>query len=448
MELRNSTDTGSAYRCMPRIVPGCGSCAEVCPGHALDMVPIASQLDGQIANLRFAQSSVTLKDGLLPRNTVKGSQLYQPLLEFSGACAGCGETPYIKLMTQLFGERMIIANATGCSSIWGANFPSTAYCVDKHGHGPAWGNSLFEDNAEYGYGIALAVEQRRSRLADEISAMAVDAAVPAAVKNAAQAWLDARNDYAGSAAAGSALIAALTGCDRSRYASLIGCADLLARKSVWAIGGDGWAYDIGFGGLDHVIASGRNINILVMDTECYSNTGGQMSKATPLGAVVKYAPDGKRTSKKELGRMAMTYGNVYVASICLGADFRQTINALVEAEAYEGPSLIIAYCPCINHGIRAGMGHAMLEEREAVKCGYWPLYRYNPDRARSGQQPLVVDYTAPDGNLVGFINGEDRYADLKMVDPREASVLQPQLDDECSDFYNVITREAAGPARG
>jgi pyruvate-ferredoxin/flavodoxin oxidoreductase len=392
------------------------------------MVPIASQLDTQRINLDYAVNHVTIKDNILPRHTINGSQLQQPLLEFSGACGGCGETPYIKLLTQLFGERMLIANATGCSSIWGANMPGTAYCVNKDGHGPAWANSLFEDNAEYGYGIALAMQHRRDLLADKLRTLIEAGTLDKPTADAVNAWLA----NPGSVDAAAALQPLLP-------ASLSEFADMVMPKSVWAIGGDGWAYDIGFAGLDHVIASGQNINIFVMDTECYSNTGGQTSKATPLGAVTKYSPDGKRTGKKDLGRMAMTYGSVYVASICLGANYQQAINAMVEAEAFDGPSLIIAYCPCINHGIRAGMGHDILEEREAVKSGYWPLYRFNPDLAKQGKQPLTVDYQAPDGQLIPFINGEDRYADLKMIDPNEAAILQPALKTQCDDLYKTLT---------
>lgn len=340
----------------PRDCTGCGSCAVICPGHALTMTDLESvfpEEDKAFVEVR----QLPLQSKALPRFTVRGSQLQRPLLEFSGACAGCGETPYVKLLTQLFGERMVIANATGCSSIWGADYPSMPYCANDDGHGPAWANSLFEDNAEYGMGIALALKQR-----------GVDA-------------------------------------------------------SVWAIGGDGWAYDIGYAGLDHVISQNLNINILVMDTECYSNTGGQMSKATPLGCIAKYAPDGKRTVKKDLGRMAMTYGHVYVAYISLAANPAQAIKVFQEAEAYDGPSLIIAYCPCINHGIRAGMSHAAVEMREAVKCGYWPLWHFNPNASPQ----LSVDSADPDGSLAAFLNGEDRYADLNRVDPNDVQKLHTEL---------------------
>ncbi|MCM1320079.1 MAG: pyruvate:ferredoxin (flavodoxin) oxidoreductase [Muribaculaceae bacterium] len=368
---------------------GCGSCATVCPGHALTMVPAAEHIDVQIPFTAYCEQKVGYRPGLLPRFTVKGSQMYQPLLQFSGACGGCGETPYVKLLTQLFGERMVMANATGCSSIWGADFPSNAYCVNADGHGPAWANSLFEDNAEFGYGMAVAID-------------------------------------------------------------ILGKKDPKQEISVWAIGGDGWAYDIGFAGLDHVLARNTKINILVMDTECYSNTGGQMSKATPIGCVAKYAPDGKRTYKKDLGRMMMTYGNVYVASIAMGANPQQAINALKEAEAYPGPSIVIAYCPCINHGIRAGMSTAMVEERRAVHAGYWPLYRYNPSLAAEGKEPLTLDSAAPvgniaaegtlapDGSLATFLQGESRYEQLREKEPSLAATLQLKLAERDQTIYKDL----------
>ncbi len=423
----------------PEDCVGCGSCAVICPGHALDMTPIGDILESQKNMLEYVRKNISEKEVAVPRASVQGSQFHTPMLEFSGACAGCGETPYVKLLTQLFGERMLIANATGCSSIWGANFPSNAYCTDSHGHGPAWGNSLFEDNAEYGFGMACAIDARRKRLLAEARTMLTGTGVPDEVKSALQKWI-ATFDIAGdSESAGRELLDVISSQpDVARYGSITDAADMLGKKSVWAIGGDGWAYDIGFGGLDHVLAQNIDINVLVMDTECYSNTGGQTSKATPLGAVMKYAADGKRTYKKDLGRMMMTYGNVYVASIALGADYGQAIKALSEAEAYPGPSIVIAYCPCINHGIRSGMSHSIVEEQLAVKAGYWPLYRFNPSLAADGGQPLVMDAPSPDGSLVAFINGEDRYADLRMVDPREAAVLQPELQKRTAQIYSVI----------
>lgn len=426
----------------PEDCTGCGSCATICPGHALTMMPLRSQLDEQKAMLDYAEAHISIKDNLINRATINGSQFHQPLLQFSGACAGCGETPYVKLLTQLFGERMIIANATGCSSIWGANYPSNAYCTNRYGQGPAWGNSLFEDNAEYGYGMAVAIEHRRDRLAGIATSAVGDPSTPDAVKAAMQKWLDSRNDPSQSAVTGKSLIASLKSTKpNAAWQPLLDQADILGKKSVWAIGGDGWAYDIGFAGLDHVLAQRQNINILVMDTECYSNTGGQTSKATPLGSTAKYSADGKRTFKKDLGRMMMTYGDVYVASVCLGANYQQTINAMMEAEAYDGPSIIIAYCPCIAHGIRSGMSHAVVEQRNAVACGYWQMYRFNPDLAKEGKSPLTIDYPRPHTDLVEFINGEDRYADLKMVDPAEAAKLQPMLAEHSLSLYNLLTRD-------
>ena len=408
----------------PQDCTGCSACATICPTHALTMEPIAPQLEPQKINLSYTQEKVTLKDGLLPRFTVRGAQLQQPLLQFSGACGGCGETPYVKLLTQLFGERMVVANATGCSSVWGADYPSMPYCANKDGHGPAWGNSLFEDNAEYGLGIALGLDQRRKRLALQLQALTGKG--NAEFDKAVSDWVAAMDSVADCPAAAKAL-RPLMPKDLD--------ASLLVKPSVWAIGGDGWAYDIGYAGLDHVIAQNNDVNLMVMDTECYSNTGGQMSKATPLGCVAKYAPAGKRTVKKDLGRMAMTYGHVYVASISLAANPMQAIKAMQEAEAYPGPSLILAYCPCINHGIRKGMGHAPLEEREAVKSGYWPLWRYNP----AAEKPLTIDSAAPDGSLDTFLDGENRYADLPMLDPQAAAKLRPEMADRIQTVYNVLT---------
>ena len=424
----------------PRDCTGCGSCVTVCPGKALSMQPIGERLPIEEPLWDYAWNHVTYKEGAEPRASIRGSQLYQPLLQFSGACAGCGETPYVKLLTQLLGERLIIANATGCSSIWGANYPSNAYCTNSRGQGPAWGNSLFEDNAEYGYGIAVAVAQRRERLAELVGEAVADSATPAEVKEALQAWLDGRSDAAKSAAVAQAAIAALRNAPKVKGADeMLRMADMFVKKSVWAIGGDGWAYDIGFAGLDHVLARNVDLNILVMDTECYSNTGGQMSKATPLGAVAKYAADGKRTVKKDLGRMMTAYPDLYVASVALGANYQQTINAIIEADSYAGPSIVIAYCPCINHGIRRGMGYSIFEERDAVRAGYWQIYRRDPRKSPE----LVIDSARPDGSLVTFINGEDRYADLRMADAAEAAVLQPELEERCNDIYDILTYNAA-----
>ena len=437
---------------------GCSSCSIICPGHALTMTPLEDVLEKEVPMLEWAQDNVTLKDNILPRTTVNGSQLQQPCLQFSGACAGCGETPYVKLLTQLFGERLLIANATGCSSIWGANFPSNAYCTNPQGKGPAWGNSLFEDNGEYGYGMLVAVEQRRRRVAEQVKELIDSPSTLPYLKEPLEAWYSAKDDPELSATTGEQLKAMLEPVKEvdSAYANLLEASDMFAKKSVWAIGGDGWAYDIGFAGLDHVLASGEPIKILVMDTECYSNTGGQTSKATPRSAVAKYSPDGKRVAKKELGRMMMTYGSVYVASISLGANYQQAINALAEAERYPGPAIVIAYCPCLNHGIRPGLGHSIVEERRAVEAGYWPLYRFNPEAYAKGENALTIDspipgpdnsgtngsseltasprYTnsEPLKNVAEYIVSEDRYVDLNMIDPKEAGILQPELQQDCN----------------
>lgn len=438
----NKSLSGLNYRIQvfPADCLGCGSCAVICPGKALTMVPIDSIFEDQKENLDYLQQHVAEKTTDIPRQSIAGSQFRRPLLEFSGACAGCGETPYVKLLTQLFGERMLIANATGCSSIWGASYPSNPYCTDAGGHGPAWGNSLFEDNAEYGFGMASSIALRRNRLLERVRSLIDDSSTPAALADAARQWADAFDSADVSAKTTATLRAALAKTPATPLIeSIMSDSDLMVKKSIWAIGGDGWAYDIGFAGLDHVLAQNIDINILVMDTECYSNTGGQTSKATPLGAVMKYSADGKRTYKKDLGRMMMTYGNIYVASIALGASYTQAIRALSEAEAYPGPSIIIAYCPCISHGIRSGMSHSIIEEKLAVRSGYWPLYRFNPANAGT---PLTVDAPDPDGQLITFINGEDRYADLRMTDPHEASVLQPDLKKRSELIYTLLKRNS------
>ncbi len=437
---------------------GCSSCSIICPGHALTMTPINDVIDQEMPRLQWLLDNVTVKDNLLPRATVNGSQFQSPGLQFSGACAGCGETPYVKLLTQLFGDRLIIANATGCSSIWGANFPSNAYCANSRGKGPAWGNSLFEDNGEYGYGILVATEHSRQRVADKVKALIDSPDTLPYLKEPLEAWLSAKDDPELSAKTGEQLRSMLepVASVNPAYSALLDDADMFAKKSVWAIGGDGWAYDIGFAGLDHVLASGEPVKVLVMDTECYSNTGGQTSKATPRSAVAKYSPDGKKVAKKELGRMMMTYGSVYVASIALGANFQQAIDALSEAERYPGPAIVIAYCPCIVHGIRPGLGHSIVEQRRAVEAGYWPLYRYDPQREAQGEEPLVIDNAIPGpdnsgtngsselnasprypnsepvDDINGYILNEDRYADLSMVDPTAAGILRPELQKDCN----------------
>ncbi len=416
---------------------GCGSCAEVCPAKqkALVMKPLESQLDAQVANLDFADENIALKDDLMPRDTLKGSQLQQPLHEFSGACAGCGETPYVKLLTQMFGDRMIIANATGCSSIWGASSPTTPYTTNKDGYGPAWGNSLFEDAAEFGFGIEMAYQQRRNLLAERVSELSAVKGISKDLAKSCKAWLENMNDAQASQEYGLEILGNLSGVDHPLAHEIWHMDDLFTKKSIWVFGGDGWAYDIGYGGLDHVLASGEDINVLVMDTEVYSNTGGQASKATPLGSIAKFAAAGKRIGKKDLGAMAMSYGYVYVASVSMGADKQQVLKAFREAEAYKGPSLIIAYSPCINQGIRKGMGKTMEEGKLAVTTGYWPLYRYNPEWAAEGKNPFVLESKAPDGTIQEFLMGETRYAALDKIDPKASPELKANLEKEYLNRY-------------
>ena len=414
---------------------GCGNCADICPGKrgekALIMKPLEEQRDVEVENERFAATLPEIEVDFKP-DTVKGSQFRQPLLEFSGACAGCGETAYVKLATQMFGDRMIIANATGCSSIWGGSAPTCPYTTNSKGHGPAWANSLFEDNAEFGFGIALGVEERRSQLADILSALK-DEPISDALKEAISSWLENKEDAEGSRKHGDKIKALLprepvSGRAKELVDKAIKSADQLTKKSVWIIGGDGWAYDIGFGGLDHVLASGADVNILVLDTEVYSNTGGQSSKATPTAAVAKFAAAGKRTRKKDLGLMAMSYGYVYVASVSLGANPNHVVKVMKEAEAYNGPSLIIAYAPCINHGIN--MSRSLQEGKKAVEAGYWPLYRYNPELALDGKNPFILDSKEPTGDFREFLMGQIRYTSLKKQLPDEAEVLYKQAEED------------------
>ena len=444
IEARGKELKGLKYRMQvyPQDCQGCGSCAETCPAKtkALEMRPLNQEMDEQKQNLAFAEENITIKDDLVARNTLMGSQYQQPLLEFSGACAGCGETPYVKLITQLFGERMVIANATGCSSIWGASAPSTPYCTNKEGFGPAWGNSLFEDAAEFGYGINMAYTHRRNALY-EAAQKALEGELGPEMKTAVQNWKDNFHDAELSRQYGDEIIGLM---DHDAVAAnpalmeIFDMADMLTKKSVWVFGGDGWAYDIGYGGVDHVLASGEDINIFVMDTEVYSNTGGQSSKATPLGSIAKFAASGKKVAKKDLGRIAMTYGYVYVASIAMGANKNQVVKALQEAEAYKGPSLIIAYAPCINQGIRKGMGKSMEESRLAVSSGYWPLYRYNPELTAEGKNPLILESKAPDGTLQSFLSGENRYAQLEKQNPEESKRLRALLEKEYIERYYML----------
>ena len=431
------TMTVSALDCT-----GCGSCANVCPGKkgnkALEMAPLEANTEEQ----KFFDYGVTLpqKEDVIAKykeTTVKGSQFKQPLLEFSGACAGCGETPYAKLITQLFGDRMYIANATGCSSIWGNSSPSTPYTTNAKGQGPAWSNSLFEDNAEFGYGMLLAQRAIRGGLKEKIEDLVANG-TNEDVKAAGQEWLDTYAVGATNGAATEKLVAALEACGCDKANEILAQKDFLSKKSQWIFGGDGWAYDIGFGGVDHVLASGRDINVMVFDTEVYSNTGGQSSKSTPTGAIAQFAAGGKETKKKDMASIAMSYGYVYVAQISMGADFNQAIKAIAEAEAYPGPSLIIAYAPCINHGIKKGMSKAQTEEELAVKCGYWHNFRFNP--AAEGSK-FSLDSKAPDmTDYQEFLNGEVRYNSLQRQNPEKAARLFAKNQSEAKARYEYLQK--------
>jgi len=427
---------------------GCGNCADICPAKekALIMKPIETQTEEQVPNWEYA-TTVSIKDDIMANKTIKGSQFAQPLLEFSGACAGCGETPYAKLVTQLFGDRMIIANATGCSSIWGASAPSTPYCKNAEGKGPAWANSLFEDNAEYGYGMALAVKQMRNRLEDLANEI-VKLNVSDKVKEAFNAWLEGKEDAEASKVATAKILEVLNADDiadaraKEILAEVEEKKDYLIKKSMWIVGGDGWAYDIGYGGLDHVLASGENVNVLVFDTEVYSNTGGQSSKATPTAAVAKFAASGKKVKKKDLGMIAASYGYVYVAQVAMGADKNQLLKAVIEAEKYDGPSLIIAYAPCINHGIKEGMGRTQNQEKKAVEAGYWHLYRYNPELKEQGKNPFILDSKEPTASFREFINSEVRYSSLEKTFPELAEELFAKAEKDAKERYENYKRLA------
>ncbi len=468
---------------------GCGSCVTTCPAKnkALKMAPIDSQRD-QEAVFEYGINLPAKKEVAekFKETTVKGSQFKQPLLEFSGACGGCGETPYAKLATQLFGDKMFIANATGCSSIWGGSAPATPYTVNKDGHGPAWENSLFEDNAEFGLGMALAQNAVRGRLA-ELTEKLIASNANAALKEAAQKWLDTMNDRAANDQPAKDYIAALeqgvatideltafVNSDKAKeifgdklgemqahaaelkasgakYCDCEACKlaleilkdkDYLAKKSMWILGGDGWAYDIGFGGLDHALASGEDINVLVFDTEVYSNTGGQASKSTPCGSVAQFAATGKATKKKDLAGIAMTYGYVYVAQVAMGADMNQCIKAFSEAESYHGPSIILAYAPCINHGIKGGMGVSQVEEKKAVAAGYWHNFRFDPRRADEGQNPFQLDSKAPTASYRDFIMGEVRYNSLTRSFPDRAEKLFANAEKYAVEKYERLKKMA------
>jgi len=423
---------------------GCGSCANVCPGKKGAKALAMENMEANVGLQKYFDYAVELpaKTDVVEKfkeNTVKGSQFKQPLLEFSGACAGCGETPYAKLITQLFGDRMYIANATGCSSIWGNSSPSTPYTVNQKGQGPAWSNSLFEDNAEFGYGMLLANNAIRGGLKAKVEDLVANGDNEA-VKEAGQAWLDTYTVGATNGAATEKLIAALEACGCDKAQEILKNKDYLSKKSNWIFGGDGWAYDIGFGGVDHVLASGQDINVMVFDTEVYSNTGGQASKATQPGAVAQFAAGGKEVKKKDMASIAMSYGYVYVAQIAMGADYNQTVKALAEAEAYPGPSLIIAYAPCINHGIKKGMSKAQTEEQLAVEAGYWHLFRFNPAAKAEGKAAFTLDSKAPTGDLMEFLNGEVRYNSLKRANPERAEKLFAKNAECNKERYEYLNK--------
>ena len=435
------TMTVSAYDCT-----GCGSCVNVCPGKKGEKALVMANMEENAAEQDIFDfgREIEVKPEVVAKfkpETVKGSQFKQPLLEFSGACAGCGETPYAKLITQLFGDRMYIANATGCSSIWGNSSPSTPYTMNSKGQGPAWSNSLFEDNAEFGYGMLLAQKAIRKRLKEEVETVAASEQASAEVKAACQEYLDTFTCGITNGDATDKLVAALDGCDCDTCKDIVKNKDFLGKKSQWIFGGDGWAYDIGFGGVDHVLASGEDINTMVFDTEVYSNTGGQSSKATKTGATAQFAAGGKETKKKDLASMAMSYGYVYVAQIAMGGDFNQTVKAIAEAEAYPGPSLIIAYAPCINHGIKKGMSKAQTEEQLAVECGYWNNFRFNPAAEKGSKftldskQPKEEDYQA-------FLDGEVRYNALKRANPEKAARLFAKNEAEAMERYDYLSKLA------
>ncbi|MBD5643446.1 pyruvate:ferredoxin (flavodoxin) oxidoreductase [Clostridium botulinum] len=432
-------ELGYRIQISPLDCTGCGNCADVCPapGKALIMRNAEEQIEMQSENWEFGLN-ITTKENLMDPKTLKGSQFIRPLLEFHGACPGCGETPYIKLLTQLFGDRMMIANATGCSSIWGGSAPSIPYTTNSQGKGPSWGNSLFEDNAEYGYGMYLAVKQIREKLA-ELMQEALNMEINQDLKDAFKQWLESMDDGEHSKTATAKILEAMPNENFQNNPILneiMEKKDYLIKKSHWMIGGDGWAYDIGFGGLDHVLASGDDVNIFVMDTEIYSNTGGQCSKSTQTGAIAKFAAAGKKIKKKDLGLMAMSYGYVYVAQIAMGANMNHTIKTIAEAEAYKGPSLIIAYAPCISHGIKTGMGTSIAEEKKAVESGYWHLYRYNPMLKEEGKNPFTLDSREPTKSFKEFIQGEVRYSSLMNIFPGIAEKMSDMAEQHARERYD------------
>ena len=440
---------GMGYRMQISVLDctGCGNCIDICPAKekALVMKPLDTQM-GEVANWNYAMKKVTPKDDMIEKfASIRNSQFAQPLFQFSGACAGCGETPYIKLLTQLFGEEMMVANATGCSSIYGGSAPATPYCTScKSGFGPAWANSLFEDNAEYGLGMAIATRKMRDRLEAIMKEAIANPDCDPDARTLFQTWIENRENALVSRQIGNKIVAKIKSCcDGPLGKKILELKNYLAKKSQWIIGGDGWAYDIGFGGLDHVLASGENVNVLVLDTEVYSNTGGQSSKATPAGAVAKFATSGKKIRKKDLGMIAKSYGYVYVAQVALGASQDQFFRAVKEAEAYNGPSIIICYAPCINHGLKVGMAHSILEEKKAVECGYWQLWRFNPAMEALGQNGFILDSKEPDWTkFQDFLRGEVRFDALTKTFPEEAKVLFEVTQENAQWRYNQYRKLA------
>ena len=422
---------------------GCGVCAQVCPAKekALTMKPIA-EVEKEAPNWEFAMTVSSKQDQIDITKSTKNSQFATPMLEFSGACAGCGETPYIKLITQLFGDRMMVANATGCTSIWGGSAPSMPYCKNAEGKGPAWANSLFEDNAEFGLGMVMANKKIRNTLVNRMNSV-MDTVKPE-LADAFKAWIEGKDNAEASKAAAKNIEALIKDADMTNPAikEIADRTDFLIKRSQWVFGGDGWAYDIGYGGLDHVIASGEDINIFVVDTEVYSNTGGQASKATPTAAVAKFAASGMKVKKKDLGMIGTTYGYVYVAQIALGADMNQALKAIKEAEAYPGPSLIIAYAPCINHGIKTGIANTIAEEKKAVQTGYWHLWRYNPTLKKEGKNPFILDSKEPTGTIKEFLEGENRYLMLKKAFPEVAAQLFDKAEKDLIERYEIYKKNA------
>ena len=442
-------DYGFRIQVSPLDCTGCGNCADICPSKekALIMKPFEQQMDEQKDNWKYAHDVVGYKEDVMSTDTLKGTQFKQPLLEFSGACAGCGETPYNKLITQLYGEHMMIANATGCSSIWGGSAPATPYTVNRNsGNGPTWANSLFEDNAEFGFGMHVAVENKRSYINNLLNKYA-ELGNDDDIAKAGKSWSENKDDYVGSKEAAYNLVKALEAANvdgegAEIVENLKGLTDYLVKRSQWIFGGDGWAYDIGYGGLDHVLASGEDVNVLVLDTEVYSNTGGQSSKATPTAAVAKFAASGKKIRKKDLGMMAMSYGYVYVAQISMGADMNQTLKALKEAESYNGPSLVIAYAPCINHGITTGMGTSSRQQAKAVETGYWHLYRFDPRLAEEGKNPFQLDSKEPTKPFSDFIESEVRYTSLRRSFPDQADELFRVAEEDAKYRYETYRKLA------